>query len=418
MRSSLIFPLAIAMTGALSCKKLESMSETKHTWGETVRDIPNYRYTACREDDEPRFPKTQKFLTELAKHIMVSNKETFKRSGPLDPDRFCIKVRFSKVANAGTTITDRSIEVYTALVEKTENLHELAYLMSHELAHITMKHTEITHPDYIPTSKYMALKEEYDLAVNTVIPDDFNQSLMNWSSCLNKLDADARKAVYKDSAKFTYEIQCPLLNPPESCLSTKTPGSGTPQEKFVSVHPASCQQIARKYITDYTTFYVHKDKIKNLNRMELERQLREEMTKSGKLSAQDVVNWREVEADDVGAEFYYRAGFNKKDIFGFFAVRAQSDVYLSQDSITADDCLRYAKSTNINELNKILHSKVNPGNAVHPKMCWRLIHLAYEKQLHFRDINNVPNVQRNLLELNKLRSQSLKEIKDFKSRAY
>ena len=45
------------------------------------------------------------------------------------------------------------------------------------------------------------------------------------------------------------------------------------------------------------------------------------MTKSGKLSAQDVVNWREVEADDVGAEFYYRAGFNRKDIFGFFAVR-------------------------------------------------------------------------------------------------
>ena len=53
------------------------------------------------------------------------------------------------------------------------------------------------------------------------------------------------------------------------------------------------------------------------------------MTKSGKLSAQDIVNWREVEADDVGAEFYYRAGFNKR-YFGFFAVRAQSDVYLSR----------------------------------------------------------------------------------------
>ena len=201
MRSTKLLVLLLLLS-VFSCKKLKSISSSKHTWGETTRNVPGFSYTSCRTDPAKDFPKTQKFLIELIRHIMEHNPETFKLSSALDPKNFCVTVKYSSVANAGTNIVDRSILVYTALVEQTENLHEIAYLMGHELAHITMKHTEITHPNYVPTSKYLEIKALYDLAIDQVIPDNFNQSLHSWTKCLNSFPLNDRKTIYSNIHQF------------------------------------------------------------------------------------------------------------------------------------------------------------------------------------------------------------------------
>jgi hypothetical protein len=96
-------------------------------------------------------------------------------------------------------------------------------------------------------------------------------------------------------------------------------------------------------------------------------------------------NWTEREADDVGAEIYYRAGFSPDKVSNFLTVAAHQSL-ADSDGITTKECMAFANSRSLSDLDDILHSKVDRGDGTHPKPCWRLIHLIYEKELHRNDI--------------------------------
>ena len=124
-----------AITGC-KLQPQQTNTEVKHVWGNTQRHVPGFNYVECDKNKDTEYPSTARFLNEMLNHITKNNPATFKKGSDLDPSSFAL-THNSSVANAGTTMIDRSIVVYTPLITETANLHEVGFILSHELAHIT-----------------------------------------------------------------------------------------------------------------------------------------------------------------------------------------------------------------------------------------------------------------------------------------
>lgn len=86
------------------------------------------------------------------------------------------------------------------------------------------------------------------------------------------------------------------------------------------------------------------------------------------------VNWIEQEADDVGAEFFLRAGFNPDDYLEMLWRSARG-----QRGESRDDCeaLVEAHRTEVSPA-----PRPERGAAVHPTTCWRVFHLTVDEWTH------------------------------------
>ena len=83
---------------------------------------------------------------------MKSNSQTF--NGPYHASRFCIGVIFDPSFNAWAMSQYREVGFNTGSFAKIQNDAEVAAIMAHELAHITMQHQGIlTHSDMAKLGK-------------------------------------------------------------------------------------------------------------------------------------------------------------------------------------------------------------------------------------------------------------------------
>ena len=137
-------------------------------------------------------------------------------------------------------------------------------------------------------------------------------------------------------------------------------------------------------------------------------EMAEEVKKDQNNSEYKTNDWREIEADDVGMEFYFRSGFDGGAVLNFRSIFAHMELSKSS-KYTVDDCVNFAKLKSIEELKEVLHSKVERVSETHPLPCWRLIHLAYEKQLHKEEIGNLP-LEIDVSEFHKMWLEAKKEL--------
>jgi len=85
-------------------------------------------------------PVTNRYIQRLFNHITTANRSTF--YGDLSPALFCVGVEKNlECPRAFADSQKRSFSIYTGLILLAQNDAQIATVMSHELAHITMRHT-------------------------------------------------------------------------------------------------------------------------------------------------------------------------------------------------------------------------------------------------------------------------------------
>jgi len=84
-------------------------------------------------------PKATAYVTEVARRIMLANPSVFR--GDLAFENFCFGVRFNNTGGrAWATAESRSFVIETGMLTRVQNDAQLAFVVAHELAHVSLRH--------------------------------------------------------------------------------------------------------------------------------------------------------------------------------------------------------------------------------------------------------------------------------------
>ncbi len=152
---------------AVGCKARGSNSKVKHEYGKTTRQRDNELSGCTAAGDglgihsSPRFKAEDDYLTQIMHYVMKENPETFK--GELSPEKFCIMTFDTAKLNAHANPTNGAIVVSSYLLKSVSNDAQVAAVVSHELAHITMNHIEMKHPLVQQNTEWQKMTSDFDL---------------------------------------------------------------------------------------------------------------------------------------------------------------------------------------------------------------------------------------------------------------
>lgn len=289
--------LFLAMCCALFCAcgvKPQHNAQIDHVWGQTRR-IHDYRSAAVvcesRNSENPHAVK----LRAVAERIAKANPSTF--SDPFDVSKLCLWVN-PKIdgLDARTTPESMRIDFSPQLMDLFASDDELAAVLSHELAHVTLQHQGFGETPPRMVNDPMVL--EWQLA---------GRKIQAEIVALAKAKADPEK-IFALNAEF-----------------------------------AKILKKVNKRIDDvYGEENAH-------------------------------LNWLEQEADEVGAEFFVRAGYDR---------RAFVNILWTSRAATSEE--RMACSELIDSALRDPHNAKRPsrGNKSHPSTCWRVYHLTVDEWAH------------------------------------
>ncbi|MDQ3231726.1 MAG: M48 family metalloprotease [Pseudobdellovibrionaceae bacterium] len=343
-------------------------SALDHTLGKTSRErkVP---LKACKPSNtgDPKIAYLQTLLTTL----MKANPNTFK--GNLAPSKFCLTIDPSQKINAVANLLDGTISVNSGLIKAMNTDAEVAGVLAHELAHITMAHTGNLENDKVVASPaykklsteaegfntkikqakagaYTALRAAYlkDATIPAALRSlksypDFKILLDNIGkiSVTVLSDVDAQAEFFDDFLWIRDTISFDLQE-----LAKIKANKG-----WASVN-AIVEGTVNAYLTHEDALYAAHDKISKLPR--------DQIIQDGAGAAQ---NWMEQEADEVGFELYLRAGFKPQK---YVVVH---DVVMSQSKTDKACAAMLAKGT-----------LPKRGQASHPDSCWR-VHNINKREL-------------------------------------
>ena len=156
--ASISLAVTILLTpGVGSCKLKQKIFGLK---GEG--DEP-FRYENCAPV-EATLPKSTKYITTIFSHITAANPEVFR--GDLDPAKFCLSVAEEQSINAGAFVKSRRIEFNAGILLAFKSDEGAAGVVAHELAHIVRRHNTIASDMYPPGSRK---REE---SINILLTED------------------------------------------------------------------------------------------------------------------------------------------------------------------------------------------------------------------------------------------------------
>jgi hypothetical protein len=84
-------------------------------------------------------PKATAYVTEVARRIMLANPSVFR--GDLAFENFCFGIRYNDTGGrAWATAESRSFVVESGMLTRVQNDAQLAFVVAHELAHVSLRH--------------------------------------------------------------------------------------------------------------------------------------------------------------------------------------------------------------------------------------------------------------------------------------
>lgn len=328
-----------------ACKSLDS--SLSHEWDRTL--LPGGKLDCKEEEITGPEASYRSYIREQLEILAKANPKTF--SDELAPSKFCIVPIVYEDIDAGASI-DGSLFINTGVLRATETDAQFAAVLAHELAHITLRHgaTELkdfvqSHPQY---QTEFAELESQEKAITRfdklkIVPEG------EWTAYLDSLRSQVRKkwnaARAKGSPVAMKGLECESINtwikdePLRAAIRPKLPAS--------DYEASLCLQF-------FAEFY------------------------SEDQQATRLALWKEIEADEVGFEFFLRAGFPEDEYAQFFSNVARLEG-------GERDCRR--------------------GNKDHPSDCWRAENIRAELKAHAKDIPHTVKTHDFGEQLSKLRAE-------------
>lgn len=274
---------------------VENNANVQHAWGQTHRgDIPSLSPERCI-DDFYKSPASAR-LVALAQKIAVANRETFQNN--LDLLHLCIGVNPNLPGvDAHSTPESLRIEFSNQMLLTAGRDGELAAILSHELAHLSLQHRGFGETPPV-------------------------------------MDSDVQFSSWKAESKAI-----------QDSIATLATQRARPEQIFALIEKFS--SILAKMNQRIDEVYGERDAHRN---------------------------WMEQEADEVGSEFFIRAGFDRMDYINILWKTRHDD-----DSQDRSDCQKMIENS---EGNSSPLGRPERGQKSHPTMCWRVFHLTIDEWLH------------------------------------
>lgn len=404
MNNSILITLTASMLGMGACKpRVESKYEIKHTFSNTSITRPTPP-EPCKNSDQTK-PEWQ-YVSAMVDYITAKNPETFQ--GHLDRKYICVKIgQPIKMINAAMDGANGTIILFPRLL-KVKGLDTdagLASTLAHELAHFTMSHHLSSRGKPAPAgydlakektlqAKIDVLEKEYENKAveitrtfvsdrNGEVPriiDDIstNQQLIERhgkygfpQKLQDALEQFNENLTQKTADTFLNELSSSLRSAQD--IEERRPGSLTPQTKDVvnavlNRHDSlfdSITPLAKRVYSAKSDLEMHQ---------------------------MPLIQRDEQEADEVGFEFYVRAGFEPK-------LYAQSFIALAKSQNQKLNCQHVTSTSQPPRYREGISF-----NKQHPDFCWRYFDLKYtEREKHAKDyaaftpkkpIVNLPQMER------------------------
>lgn len=241
----------------------DESSSVKHDLGKTSRTREEPMSSCVTPEPNEGLGEVVDYVRKVSNDLAKGNEDIFRDD--LAIERFCFQVQGDSEISATADSRDGTITISPRSILNLESPAQLASILAHELAHVTMNHLDLDqHPDLSENNEYQELRKKLS---NSDLSED-------------ELSAT--------------------------------------QEKIKS----------------------------------LEREILGEESHDLKL------NWKESEADDVGLEFYTKAGYGSLDY---------EKTFEKVSEIVGEDC----------GLNDAIR-----GSGSHPHICWRIMNSQSEIKVH------------------------------------
>lgn len=371
---------SLITSSILSCKhQTGSSSEAKHEWGQNVRVDEPIRPGHCIEksnlqhlknkDDGWDYTEASNYIKKLTKVIMDSNLETFKDE--LDFKNFCFYVMQYYDDNAYTTPPKANIVFHDKMIALANNEAELAMVISHELAHLTMSHNNRMHPKLRLDAQYKTAVMEND-AYESATTEALRANRDGFSKTFGEDEQDLKWSML-DAKSTIVSLQTQNVAHPELASVNQSAIDRAYADIKRSAKDSKTKGILEKIISsiqEASALSIKLDKEKKSKGIDVETEL---LRVLGPEYLSINASWTEQEADEVGYEFYLKAGFDQKT---YGDQRLNS---LSAEEVKVCDQLVLQM-----QLEGSAHAE--KGVEIHPNYCWRRFNIRFaETAKHFKD---------------------------------
>ncbi|MDD0853604.1 M48 family metalloprotease [Halobacteriovorax sp. GB3] len=382
----------------LSCQKEEQMTlENQFISGDHVfgalqqRDqfIQRPKTSACHRNDyyensffsiifKEHINKTKhKLHIQLAQkildHILKENSAYLDNSPYLESNKgLCVIIYdIDEINGFGVpgTMDDGIIYLTKKTIDQAKSIDEIASTLAHEMAHLTMNH----HPERLPYqlfsnhSFYLFYERYFELAME-----------------INTLTKEQQKLLFKVMNKSRNEV---LIDKIESLILNDKRAFTLPLNRLFSNIDIS---LLKNEFSDFYEAYNLLAKENNSLTLK-KRVLEHKMKKLAKKEKQSemLVAWRELEADEVGLEFYLRSGFDPNE-------------YSNRDKVLAKEQADAGIHCHGNEMPVLA--------GTHPASCYRVSNNDREMKIHHNEYQKFMKRQFPHLEnlFKQIKDQSLK----------
>jgi predicted SprT family Zn-dependent metalloprotease len=337
-------------------------------------------------------------MQSLFQKLVTSNSGTFQ--GQLDPANFCLRFDQDDIINGFAYIENGEIHLTKGLFMAVDHDADIAAVLAHELAHITMDHRyDLEHEKVVAGSKVNELKaqlaqkqEEYRDEKAAFYPD-LIAALKKDPAILDAFAA-LKGAVWLKSIVEDMRSLLAKVNPtvPEKAgllddfASLRDHLKYNDDDRAVMEDNASWKDIVPILDRSDLELMAVRSRLSELNQA-LRDIPREDLIQDGPGAAS---NWKEQEADEVGYEFYLRAGFRP-------------------DRFTSIHNVLMAQSRSDGECSALQAKGQLPprGAASHPSSCWRIYNISQREAMAHADAYK-PFMNNSLLSLTE---GALEEVK-------
>lgn len=410
-----ILAAVFVLFSLMSCKQRSTAptptSSLRHVLGKTSV-TPQHEFEPCSPASE--FVDAASYFEKIARHIMTKNPKTFE--GPYCPELFCIHARNVSHLNAVSSEKSRLIAANTGLLSMADDQvdADIAMAIAHELAHITLQHSERDPtlselPDDIDAKeldrrlrlravfrdKKLSLRKS--IAVNAHVDQIFNDyiwlvvAIEEISSALKPLiksrEASSLELAGKRAAKLhssfasvlgdsttknqsENEANFMIQSRPLIQSLTEDIGSISAAIKNVGncMAPSPCEVLNRLgKVANYQKIRVQPIALQ-LNELFMP-------LEDNPDAYPPYAQWMEQQADEVGYELYLRAGFKPERFETYFkaALKLKSE-------ISTDECLKKIKNSSIPD-----RTEDEDLDRSHPSRCFRFYNINVTEMLRHND---------------------------------
>ncbi len=344
-------------------------SGLKHTYGVTTSAIPNPDLGNCVEQGTS-YTEARAYLKAIMMHITKGNPNTF--SGRFSADKFCIDINPSKVANATLSPNGR-LEFNIGMFQALDSDAAIAAIMAHELAHITMAHAVRAIDDKFDNDPEIKSLQSQLISKLVALQKAMKDGLVTLRTLFKKrstTDSAVLKSAVDDVIKLEAagEAHSPLIDAYLNYFALVVQLSDPELGSTKIATPYSAADI--KQVQDLASpISDHMESINTLKAGLIAKR------KAKGATAEELANWREQEADEVGFELYLRSGFKADSFTDLFSHLLEEDEAVP--SLT--ECQRKLDADLIPDR----------GQSTHPANCWRIYDIKKaEKQRHSNEYDS------------------------------